>query len=177
MNDTQGIANDQGNDRLEPRERLHARVGKHVRALDELGLAPNRTITLGGTVFHGWLLDDPFAQASSRRWLLLPDGDVWCEAAYLAGPWRQDQSLAYGWLTQPTPALESVLGLSLAEARGGGALLATPGAATATYRVADRRGALGRRSISGRRRGRPAAPGSERRRADRRSRPDRRRQA
>ena len=161
-----------------PRQMLKARVRDHVNAITELGLEPNRTLVLGGTTFSAWLLDDPFIQATSRRWLLLSDGDVWCEAAYMAGPWHHDQGAVFGWLTAPVPALESVLGLSLDEAFGGGpGLLVSPSPSSAPLRVADRRSPAERRSDADRRRGHQVPPEVERRQGDRRAGPDRRQDA
>jgi hypothetical protein len=164
---------DPGTKRLKLRER----VGAHVAALSEAQLDPNRTVVLGGTLFHGWLLDDPFDQATSRRWLLLADGDVWYEAAYMAGPWRHDQSTGFGWLTESTPALEALLDLSLDEIRSGGSgLLASPSRSGAPCPVADRRSHT-RRVGTDRRNGIEAPPGVERRRVTRRAGLDRRRPA
>lgn len=125
----------------------------------------------------GWLLDDPFAQMTSRRWLLMSDGDVWCEAAYVATPWAADQGVAYGWLSAPTSALEAVLELSADEAReGGSGLLAGPAPSGAPHKVTDRRHDPERRGDAEGSAAAEAARTARRRAADRRSGADRRRE-
>ena len=168
--------NDPHDDSTTPRERLHRRVRTHVEALADAGLPANRTIVLGGAVMPGWLIDDPYAQATSRRWLLLPDGDVWCEAAYRVTPWSADRGATYGWLSAPASALDAVLELSADEV-GGGGLLASPSKSGAPYRVADRRGPAEPRFDTDRRSGRDVPPGVERRQGDRRAGSGRRRHA
>ena len=156
------------------RDKLHQRVRAHLDVLRDAGLAPNRTIALGGSVVQGWLLDDPFAQVTSRRWLITTDGDVWCEAAYVATPWSADQGVAYGWLTGPTSALDAVLELSASEARNGGSgLLVSPSPSGAPHKVADRRRGPDRRS-DGSSPDRGSTGRSQRSGAERRSGADRR---
>ena len=165
--------NDAHDDSTTPRERLRRRVRTHLEALADAGLSANRTIVLGGAVMAGWLIDDPYAQVTSRRWLLLPDGDVWCEAAYRVTPWSADRGATFGWLSAPAPALDAVLELS-ADEIGGSGLLASPLKSGAPYRVADRRGQAERRLDTDRRIGREVPPEVERRQGDRRAGSDRR---
>jgi hypothetical protein len=164
---------DRADDPASPRERLRRDVRSHVEALAHAGLSPNRTVVLGGAVIAGWLIDDPYAQMTSRRWLLMSDGDVWCEAAYVATPWSADLGASHGWLSGPTPALDAVLELSADEVREGG-LLARPTPSGAPVRVSERRTAIERRAGADRRVPRASAPDVERRRGDRRSGADRR---
>jgi hypothetical protein len=158
-----------------PREQLRARVTEHLRTIDALGLHANRSVSLGGTVFPAWLLDDPLAQVTARRWLLLPDGDVWCEAAYAVRPSAHTDGTDFGWLTRPNRGLESVLDLALHEARHGGAgLLVDRRGVPAPYPVGDRRRGAERRSGIDRRSLHEPPPGVERRRVERRVLRDRR---
>jgi hypothetical protein len=158
------------------REQLHQRVRAHLDTLRESGLPANRTIALGGSLLHGWLIDDPFAQVTSRRWLLTADGDVWCEAAYVATPWSADRGVAYGWLLGPSSALDAVLELSADEARNGsGGLLAGPSSSGAPHKVADRRRGPERRSGDASPDGGGAARETGREGPERRSGADRRR--
>lgn len=78
--------------------------------------------------------------ARTRRYLLLDDGDAWCETIYGPQPVASGLSNTYSWLAEPTTSLQYALRESLDDARNGGDGFLIPLAdAAATYSVSDRR--------------------------------------
>ena len=122
------------------RAQLKAFVRRYLKAMRSLGHAPNRTVAFEDVPLSAWLIDDPEPQAERRRYLLLDDGDTWCETVH--GPQTLASGLqnTYCWLDEPTPALAYALDRSLDDARlGGGGFLIAQAAAGELYTVRDRR--------------------------------------
>ena len=75
-----------------------------------------------------------------RRYLLLDDGDAWCETVYGAQPIGSGLENSYRWLVAPTPALGYMLDSSMDDARDGGDGFLIPVLdPDAVYAVSDRR--------------------------------------
>lgn len=122
------------------RAHLKTMVRGYLDAMRELGLAPNRTVAFESARREAWLIDDPEPHAERRRYLLLDDGDTWCETVH--GPQTVASGLqnTYRWLDEPTPALTYALDRSVDDARlGGNGFLISPAAAGELYTVRDRR--------------------------------------
>ena len=88
------------------RAQLKAFVRRYLQAMRSLGHAPNRTVAFENVPRSAWLIDDPEPHAERRRYLLLDDGDTWCETVH--GPQTVASGLqnTYCWLDEPTPALD-----------------------------------------------------------------------
>ncbi len=122
------------------RAQLKAFVRRYLQAMRSLGLAPNRTVAFENVPRSAWLIDDPEPHAERRRYLLLDDGDTWCETVH--GPQTVASGLqnTYRWLDEPTPALTYALDRSLDDARlGGSGFLISRARAGEVYTVRDRR--------------------------------------
>ena len=122
------------------RAHLKTMVRGYLDAMRELGLAPNRTVAFESARREAWLIDDPEPHAERRRYLLLDDGDAWCETIH--GPQASGSGLenSYRWLAEPTPALRYTLDLSLHDAQaGGGGFLIPATEVGVLYSVSDRR--------------------------------------
>ncbi len=122
--------------------RVHLKrlVRQYLAAMRSLGLAPNRTVAFEDIPRSAWLIDDPEPHAHRRRYLLLDDGDTWCETVHGPQPVGSGLENTYRWLVEPTPALRYALDRSLDDARGGGDGFLIPVLdAGAVYAVSDRR--------------------------------------
>lgn len=111
-----------------PRTKLHEIVTKYLATMRTMRFEPNCSVAFGAAGpedraggagpesradVRGWLLKDPRAGASSKRYLLLEDGDVW----------REVDAGAEGrptWLEGPDDDVVTLLAQSLAKARMGG---------------------------------------------------------
>jgi len=102
------------------RTELKALVRRYLTAMRTLGRAPNRIVRFDNVPLSGWLLDDPAPHAERRRYLLMDDGDAWCETVYGPQPASSGLQNSYAWLGAPTPALAYTLDCSIDNARGGG---------------------------------------------------------
>jgi hypothetical protein len=102
------------------RAHLKRLVRRYLDAMRSLGLAPNRTVAFESIPRSAWLIDDPEPHAERRRYLLLDDGDTWCETIHGPQPVGSGLENTYRWLAEPTPALTYTLDRSLDDARGGG---------------------------------------------------------
>ena len=122
------------------REHLKRLVCEYLEVMRSLGRAPNRTVAFENVHLSAWLVDDPVPHARARRYLLLDDGDAWCETVYGPQPVASGLSNTYSWLAEPTTSLEYALRESLDDARSGGDGFLIPLAdPAATYSVTDRR--------------------------------------
>ena len=122
------------------REHLKRLVCEYLGVMRSLGRAPNRTVTFENVHLSAWLVDDPVPHARTRRYLLLDDGDAWCETVYGPQPVASGLSNTYSWLAEPTTSLRYALRESLDDARGGGDGFLIPLVdAVGTYAVSDRR--------------------------------------
>ena len=122
------------------RAQLRSFVRRYLQTMRSLGHAPNRTVAFESVPLCAWLIDDPEPHAERRRYLLLDDGDSWCETVH--GPQTVASGLqnTYRWLDEPTPALTYALDRSLDDARlGGDGFLISPAGAGELYTVRDRR--------------------------------------
>jgi hypothetical protein len=122
------------------RVHLKALVRQYLEAMRSVGHTPNRTIAFESIPRAAWLIDDPEPHAHRRRYLLLDDGDAWCETVHGPQPIGSGLENTYRWLVEPTPALEYALDRSLDDARSGGDGFLVPALdAGALYTVSDRR--------------------------------------
>jgi len=122
------------------RVHLKSLVREYLEAMRALGLTANRTVAFESISRSAWLIDDPEPHAVRRRYLLLDDGDAWCETVHGAQPVGSGLENSYRWLTAPTPALGYVLDCSIDDARvGGDGFLIPVLDAAAVYAVSDRR--------------------------------------
>jgi len=122
------------------RAQLRKSVRQYLDAMRALGRTPNRTVAFENVPRTAWLLDDPVPHAKRRRYLLLDDGDTWCETVYGPQPASSGLSNTYRWLAEPTPALSYALGRSLDDAReGGSGFLISATETGVLYSVSDRR--------------------------------------
>jgi hypothetical protein len=122
------------------RAQLKKSVRQYLDAMRALGRAPNRTVAFESVPRTAWLLDDPVPHAKRRRYLLLDDGDTWCETVYGPQPASSGLANTYRWLAEPTPTLSYALGRSLDDAREGGSGFLIPTVETGVlYSVSDRR--------------------------------------
>jgi hypothetical protein len=122
------------------RTELKALVRRYLAAVRALGCAPNRIVRFEDVPLSAWLLDDPAPHAERRRYLLMNDGDAWCETVYGPQPASSGLQNTYSWLAAATPALAYTLDSSLDDVRGGGEgylFARTPPGAW--YTVSDRR--------------------------------------
>ena len=118
---------------------IRSRVAAGAVAL-KCAEAYNRTVAFESISRSAWLIDDPEPHAVRRRYLLLDDGDAWCETVHGAQPVGSGLENSYRWLTAPTPALGYVLDCSIDDARvGGDGFLIPVLDAAAVYAVSDRR--------------------------------------
>jgi hypothetical protein len=126
--------------RSSERELMRQAVHAYLRTMRELGFVPNRHVAFEGVRRDAWLLDDPAPHALSRRWLLLDDGDTWCETVRRPeAPGDVSRGGAH-WVDHSSEALLSVLAESIADARAGGCgFLATGDDTNALHEVTDRR--------------------------------------
>ena len=122
------------------RAQLKKSVRQYLDAMRALGRAPNRTVAFENVPRTAWLLDDPVPHAKRRRYLLLDDGDTWCETVY--GPQPASSGLPtpiVGW-PNPRRPCPYALGRSLDDAREGGSGFLISAAETGVlYSVSDRR--------------------------------------
>jgi hypothetical protein len=122
------------------RAQLKAFVRRYLQAMRSLGHAPNRTVAFENVPRSAWLIDDPEPHAERRRYLLLDDGDAWCETIHGPQPVGSGLENTYGWLAETTPALSYALDRSLDDARAGGDGFLIPLIDTGgLYSVSDRR--------------------------------------
>ena len=122
------------------RAHLKSLVRQYLDAMRSLGLTPNRTVAFESIPRSAWLIDDPEPHAVRRRYLLLDDGDAWCETVHGAQPVGSGLENSYRWLAAPTPALGYALDRSIDDAReGGDGFLIPVREAGAVYAVSDRR--------------------------------------
>ena len=122
------------------RAELKALVRRYLAAMREMGRAPNRIVRFETVPLPAWLIDDPAPHAERRRYLLMNDGDTWCETVYGPQPASSGLQNSYSWLGGPTPALAYALDRSLDHARDGGdGFLFAKAPAGAWYTVSDRR--------------------------------------
>jgi hypothetical protein len=122
------------------RAQLKKIVRQYLDAMRSLGRDPNRTVAFENVPRAAWLIDDPAPHAKRRRYLLLDDGDTWCETVYGPQPASSGLVNTYRWLPEPTPALAYTLGQSLDDARDGGSGFLIPAVETGVlYSVSDRR--------------------------------------
>ncbi len=122
------------------RTELKALVRRYLVAMREMGRAPNRIVRFENVPLPAWLIDDPAPHAERRRYLLMNDGDAWCETVYGPQPASSGLQNSYSWLGGPTPALAYTLDCSLGHAReGGDGFLFAKAPAGAWYTVSDRR--------------------------------------
>jgi len=122
--------------------RVHLKrlVCRYLAAMRSLGHTPNRTVAFESIPRSAWLIDDPEPHSVRRRYLLLDDGDAWCETVHGAQPAGSGLENTYRWLAAPTPALSYALDRSLDDARDGGDGFLIPVLdAGAVYAVNDRR--------------------------------------
>ena len=125
--------------RRDPRRaELKREVRSYLAAVRGLGRAPNRVVRFEGVTRSAWLVDDPMAHPHTRRYLLLDDGDAWCETVIVSTEGSRHDT--YEWLPEPTAGLRYALRYSLEDARAGGdGFLVQHGADEAIYLVDDRR--------------------------------------
>ena len=121
------------------RQQLREAACAYVERMRALGRMPNRRVEFEGCGLPAWVLDDPIPHGLERRWLLLADGDTWCEIVY--GPESAAAGLdnTYGWMTGPSEALHLALAESERDARAGGAGFLLAERAAVPYPVRDRR--------------------------------------
>jgi len=121
------------------REELRGSVRAYLSSLRALGREPNRVVRFEGVTLSAWLIDDPSPHALARRYLLLNDGDAWCETVYgveVPG----GLSNTYEWLPELSAGLQYALECSLNDAHAGGdGFLVQHQSDEAIYLVADRR--------------------------------------
>lgn len=126
--------------RSSSRLQLRQAVLRYVAAMQDLGFEPNRRVTFEGVDKDAWLIDDPVPHALHRRWLLLEDGDAWCEAVHGAEAVGSGLENTYQWVDHVTEALLYAMDESLKDARAGGdGLLVTVHRKGTVYLVRDRR--------------------------------------
>ncbi len=122
------------------RAHLKSLVRQYLDAMRSHGLTPNRTVAIDSIPRSASLIDEPEPQAMRRRYLLLDDGDAWCETVHGAQPVGSGLENSYHWLAALTPALSYALDRSIDDARDGGdGFLIAVRAAGAVYAVSDRR--------------------------------------
>jgi hypothetical protein len=125
--------------RSSERELMRKAVHAYLRTMRELGFAPNRHVAFEGVRRDAWLLDDPAPHALSRRWLLLDDGDTWCETVRRPEA-TDDGGQGARWVDHASETLLTLLASSVADARaGGGGFLATGSGTDLLHEVPDRR--------------------------------------
>lgn len=122
------------------RELMRQAVHAYARTMRELGIEPNRHVAFEGMRQDAWLIDDPAPHALSRRWLLLDDGDTWCETVRRPeAPGGAAREGAH-WVDHTSEALLAVMAESIADARAGGrGFLAPAGGTDLRHEVPDRR--------------------------------------
>ena len=122
------------------RTQLKKTVRQYLDVMRSLGCGPNRTVAFESVARAAWLIDDPVPHAKRRRYLLLDDGDTWCETVFGPQPASSGLVNTYRWLAEPTPALTYTLGCSFDNARDGGSGFLIPAIeAGVLYSVSDRR--------------------------------------
>ena len=122
------------------RAQLRVFVRRYLKAMRSLGHSPNRTVAFESVPLCAWLIDDPEPHAERRRYLLMNDGDAWCETVYGPQPASSGLYNSYSWLAGPTPALAYTLDCSLDDARDGGdGYLFDKAPPGVWYTVSDRR--------------------------------------
>ena len=122
------------------RVELKSLVRRYIAAMREMGRAPNRIVRFENVPLPAWLIDDPAPHAERRRYLLMNDGDAWCETVYGPQPASSGLYNSYSWLAGPTPALAYTLDCSLDDARDGGdGYLFDKAPPGVWYTVSDRR--------------------------------------
>ena len=125
-----------------PATRAHLKrlVCEYLEDMRSLGRAPNRTVAFESVRLSAWLVDDPVPHSRTRRYLLLDDGDAWCETVYGPQPVASGLRNTYSWLSAPTTSLAYALHESLDDARAGGdGFLIAPADHGSAYVVSDRR--------------------------------------
>jgi hypothetical protein len=134
------MSESRGPHRSPERELMRQAVHAYVRTMRELGLEPNRHVSFDGVRQHAWLIDDPAPHALSRRWLLLDDGDTWCETVRRPEPPGDVSRPGAHWVDHASEALLAVMAESIADARAGGRGFLVAGAGTDVLQeVPDRR--------------------------------------
>ena len=122
------------------RTQARAEVKRHVETLRDRGCSPNRRVQLGEAVFDAWLIADPHHHALCQRWLLLDDGDVFCETLFGAETSDQPGRGVYGWIDSCDESLLGSLRQSLADLDDGGrGFLCGPSGERPFFFVPDRR--------------------------------------
>ena len=122
------------------RAHLKRLVREYLGDMRSLGGAPNRAVVFENVRLSAWLLDDPVSHSRSRRYLLLDDGDAWCETVYGPQPVASGLRNTYSWLSEPTTSLAYALDQSRDDARAGGdGFLIAPADHGSVYLVDDRR--------------------------------------
>jgi hypothetical protein len=122
------------------RAHLKRLVCEYLEDMRSLGRAPNRTVAFESVHLSAWLVDDPVPHSRTRRYLLLDDGDAWCETVYGPQPVASGLRNTYSWLSEPTTSLAFALHESLDDARAGGdGFLIAPADRGSAYVVSDRR--------------------------------------
>ena len=107
-------------ERRDPRrQELKSAVRAYLTSLRGLGREPNRVVRFEGVTLSAWLIDDPSPHAMARRYLLMNDGDAWCETVYgVEVPGGLANS--YEWLPELTAGLQYAMECSLNDAHAGG---------------------------------------------------------
>jgi len=130
-----------------PRAKLREIVTKYQGVMATLGKAPNCSVAFvdadgspSPARVRGWLLKDPRPEADGHRYVLLTDGDVWCEVEPSTGD-GEGPGAQRIWLNGPDDDLVTLLARSQANVRtgGGGFLEDEEHVELDAYLVTDRR--------------------------------------
>jgi hypothetical protein len=123
-----------------PRAQVKTVVKDYVDELRSRGCSPNRRVKLGQAIFNAWLIFDPFHHSVSQRWLLLDDGDVFCETTFAPDPEDTRCDARCTWIDRPDDSLLRTLEQSLIDLSGGGdGFLCEPRDEQPVFFVSDRR--------------------------------------